>query len=184
MSDIQNITTQVQGIALEVTQNGKNKYSLKLEQRFYSIWEFKKDGTNTKAWLKVKEIGSDNLLGKTFKFSFTEYHPEGVKYPYKTIIGLEEVGDVPTSQPAQSPDGKPATISSDLDMRLMNIENRLNKLEGLNSTTSTQNTLETPLEQRTDAPEPNFKEEVENLAGRTVDDMLKDKELNTDQIPF
>jgi hypothetical protein len=95
MSDILNIIAKVESIALEQTKNGKEKYSLKLEGRFYSIWRYKTkpneagEQVETKAWKLVKEKGSDNLMGETYQFAYTEYHPEGAKYPYKTIIGFE-----------------------------------------------------------------------------------------------
>ena len=114
--------------------------------------------------------------GKTFEISYDEKpNPKSEGTFYRTIMTIKEVGEVDKayleSKNSQY-DNKPATISTDMDLRLHNIENRLSLLEGSSSTTPAVNT-----------PETGFKSDIEALAGRSMEEATT-TETKVEEIPF
>ena len=115
--------------------------------KVYSIWKTKQDGTPTVAYSTFEPMFM-SAQGQSFEIGYDEKpNPKSQGTFFRAIKTIKKVEGVDKAYMDKkvSPDGKPATISTDLEMRLYNIENRLSALEGSSSTPQAPKDAETPV---------------------------------------
>jgi len=162
---------------ITIAEIGVEEKRIKLsgeDRKVFSIWKEKQDGNTTVAY-QAFEPHFSSAQGKTFDIAYDEKpNPKSPGTFFRSIkmlkLGVKK--DV-------SPDGQPATISCDLDMRLSNIEARLKAIDGKESTP-------TPIVDETPLKTSNTASSSDSLAvqGEVKVETSANGEVNVENIPF
>ena len=125
MSDILNKTITIESVEQTTTATGKTRFKVKsTEPLTYGMWKIKKDGTETRAYQALAQMGLDSA-GQTVSIAFKEDEGEyqGKPITYRTIIGMQ-LGASPTAS-------QPAAASSDLEGRVRVLESQMRTLQAM-----------------------------------------------------
>jgi len=139
-SELLNKVITIDSVEATTTKTGKARFKIKsTEGLTYGLWKLKSDGTESKAYLGLAELGMEaagSEIGIAFKEDKGEY--EGKEITYRTIVMLNK----DTSQMRVSPPQDTSALAASIN----DLINRVGKLENAANVSSTPviQTEETP----------------------------------------
>lgn len=131
MSELQNKVITIDSVEQTTTASGKTRFRVKTTEGLtYGLWKVKSDGTETKAYEGLKELGLD-AAGREVGIAYSEEQGEyeGKPQTYRTIVMLvTDASQMRIDTPQES---------SDLLAKVNDLINRVGKLENLANVSAT-----------------------------------------------